>query len=107
MWAPWHLPMTKAREFAYVGDSFSGREMARMGWATYAVPPEELAAFTSGSRDGWRTSTTTCDVLETIREPTIRSHGHPPRAYVRHRRRSDEQAPAAARIGIAGSAKTG
>lgn len=46
MWAPWHLPMTKAREFAYVGDSFSGREMARMGWATYAVPPEELAAFT-------------------------------------------------------------
>ncbi len=46
MWAPWHLPMTKAREFAYVGDSFSGREMADMGWATYAVPAEELAAFT-------------------------------------------------------------
>ena len=46
MWAPWHLPMTKAREFAYVGDSFSGRDMAQMGWATYAVPPAELAAFT-------------------------------------------------------------
>jgi len=46
MWAPWHLPMTKAREFAYVGDSFSGREMARMGWATYAVPRDELEAFT-------------------------------------------------------------
>lgn len=46
MWAPWHLPMTKAREFAYVGDSFSGRDMAAMGWATYAVPATELAAFT-------------------------------------------------------------
>lgn len=46
MWAPWHLPMTKAREFAYVGDSFSGKEMAEMGWATYAVPTEELAEFT-------------------------------------------------------------
>ena len=46
MWAPWHLPMTKAREFAYVGDSFSGRDMAAMGWATYAVPATDLAAFT-------------------------------------------------------------
>lgn len=46
MWAPWHLPMTKAREFAYVGDSFSGKDMAQMGWATYAVPPAELATFT-------------------------------------------------------------
>ncbi len=46
MWAPWHLPMTKAREFAYVGDSFSGRDMATMGWATYAVAPAALAAFT-------------------------------------------------------------
>jgi enoyl-CoA hydratase len=46
MWAPWHLPMTKAREFAYVGDSVSGRDMATMGWATYAVPAPELAAFT-------------------------------------------------------------
>ena len=24
MWTPWHLPPCKAREFAYVGDSFSG-----------------------------------------------------------------------------------
>ena len=46
MWAPWHMPMTKAREFAYVGDSFSGRDMATMGWATYAVPATDLAAFT-------------------------------------------------------------
>ena len=46
MWAPWHLPMTKAREFAYVGDSFSGKDMAQMGWATYAVPKDELETFT-------------------------------------------------------------
>jgi enoyl-CoA hydratase len=46
MWAPWHLPMTKAREFAYVGDSFSGTEMARLGWANYAVPRDQLDEFT-------------------------------------------------------------
>jgi enoyl-CoA hydratase len=46
MWAPWHLPMSKAREFAYVGDAFSGKDMAAMGWATYAVPAEQLAGFT-------------------------------------------------------------
>ena len=45
MWAPWHMPMAKAREFAYVGDSHSGKEMERLGWANYAVPGEELAAF--------------------------------------------------------------
>ena len=46
MWTPWHLPPCKAREFAYVGDSFSGTEMARLGWANYAVPKDELADFT-------------------------------------------------------------
>ncbi len=46
MWAPWHLPMTKAREFAYVGDSFSGADMAEMGWATYSVPSDQLDEFT-------------------------------------------------------------
>ncbi len=46
MWAPWHMPMTKAREFAYVGDSFSGREMADLGWATYALPADQLESFT-------------------------------------------------------------
>ena len=46
MWAPWHLPMTKAREFAYVGDSISGKDMERYGWATYAVPAGELSDFT-------------------------------------------------------------
>ncbi|MDC0237826.1 enoyl-CoA hydratase-related protein [Gammaproteobacteria bacterium] len=42
MWAPWLLPATKAREFAYTGDSFSGKEMADLGWANYALPKEEL-----------------------------------------------------------------
>jgi enoyl-CoA hydratase len=46
MWTPWHLPPAKAREFAYMGDSVSGTEMARLGWANYAVPAEELADFT-------------------------------------------------------------
>jgi enoyl-CoA hydratase len=45
MWAPWHLPMAKAREFAYIGDSITGAEMARLGWANYAVPAEDLAGF--------------------------------------------------------------
>jgi enoyl-CoA hydratase len=47
MWSPWHLPMAKAREFAYVGDSISGTEMARLGWANYAVPKDELEEFTT------------------------------------------------------------
>ena len=45
MWTPWHMPMCKAREFAYVGDSFSGEEMVRLGWANYAVPKEDLGEF--------------------------------------------------------------
>ena len=46
MWTPWHMPPTKAREFAYVGDSFSGEDMERLGWATYAVETEDLDSFT-------------------------------------------------------------
>lgn len=46
MWTPWLLPPAKAREFAYVGDSISGREMERLGWANYAVPHDQLAKFT-------------------------------------------------------------
>jgi len=46
MWAPWHLPMAKAREFAYVGDSISGQQMAQLGWANYSVPSKDLADFT-------------------------------------------------------------
>ncbi|HJN53144.1 MAG: enoyl-CoA hydratase-related protein [Pseudomonadales bacterium] len=46
MWAPWFLPPVKAREFAYTGDWFTGTEMAQLGWANYAVPADELPAFT-------------------------------------------------------------
>ncbi len=46
MWTPWHLPPAKAREFAFLGDSFSGTEMARLGWANYAVLKDELDDFT-------------------------------------------------------------
>ena len=46
MWTPWFLPPAKAREFAYVGDSFSGQQMADLGWANYALPLEELDDFT-------------------------------------------------------------
>ena len=46
MWTPWHLPPAKAREFAFLGDSFSGTEMARLGWANYAMPKGDLDDFT-------------------------------------------------------------
>ena len=46
IWTPWHLSPAKAREFAYVGDSFSGSNMVDLGWANYAVPKEELGEFT-------------------------------------------------------------
>lgn len=47
LWTPWLLPPAKAREFAYVGDSISGKEMERLGWANYAVPGAQLAQFTT------------------------------------------------------------
>ena len=46
MWTPWHLPPAKAREFAYMGDSISGEQMAHWGWANYAVDAAELDDFT-------------------------------------------------------------
>ena len=46
MWAPWHLPQAKAREFAYVGDPHSGADMTRWGWANYSMPADELGEFT-------------------------------------------------------------
>ena len=46
LWTPWHLPPAKAREFAFLGDSVSGEEMARLGWANYAVPKDELGDAT-------------------------------------------------------------
>lgn len=43
IWAPWHLPMAKAREISYLGDAMSGTEMAHWGWANRAVPDDQLA----------------------------------------------------------------
>lgn len=45
IWTPWFLPPAKAREFAYIGDSFSGEEMWRLGWANYAMDSDELDDF--------------------------------------------------------------
>ncbi len=47
IWAPWHLPMAKAREMSYLGDAMSGSEMAHWGWANRAVPEAELASATA------------------------------------------------------------
>jgi enoyl-CoA hydratase len=44
MWTPWHLPMAKAREMAYLGDAMTGKEAAHWGWANRAVPEAELPA---------------------------------------------------------------
>ena len=46
MWAPWHLPMAKAREFAYFGDTMTGEEAERWGWANRAVPADQLEETT-------------------------------------------------------------
>ena len=46
MWAPWHLPMAKAREMAYLGDAMTGVEAAHWGWANRAVPADKLAETT-------------------------------------------------------------
>ncbi|MGI8926086.1 MAG: enoyl-CoA hydratase-related protein [Tepidiformaceae bacterium] len=43
---PWHMPMRKARELLYTGDSITGKEAAAIGWANRAVPIEQLAAVT-------------------------------------------------------------
>lgn len=43
MWTPWHLPMAKAREMAYLGDAMTGTEAAHWGWANRAVPQDQLA----------------------------------------------------------------
>ena len=95
MWAPWHLPQAKAREFAYTGDSFSGREMADLGWANYALPKEQLAEFTETFAR--RMANIDNDMLmysKRAREPSVRSHGHPHGTDFRHGRRGHEQAPA-------------
>lgn len=43
---PWHMPMRKARELLYTGDSVTGKEAAEIGWANRAVPIEDLCRVT-------------------------------------------------------------
>lgn len=43
---PWHMPMRKARELLYTGDSISGEEAVRIGWANRCYPADQLAEET-------------------------------------------------------------
>ncbi|MSP78925.1 MAG: enoyl-CoA hydratase [Dehalococcoidia bacterium] len=47
MWFPWHMHMRKAKEMCFTGDSITGTEAVEIGLANYAVPAEELDAFTT------------------------------------------------------------
>lgn len=46
MWFPWLLPMRKAHEMAFTGDSISGEEAYRLGMANYSVREEDIEEFT-------------------------------------------------------------
>lgn len=46
MWFPWLLPMRKAREIAFSGDSITGQQAFDYGMANYVVPQSEIDAFT-------------------------------------------------------------
>jgi enoyl-CoA hydratase len=43
---PWHMSMRKARELLYTGDSISGEEAVRVGWANQSYPADRLAMET-------------------------------------------------------------
>src|SRR5687768_163328 len=43
---PWHMPMRKARELLYTGDSITGKEAVEIGWANRAYPLEQLTEET-------------------------------------------------------------
>ncbi len=46
VWFPWLLPMRKAHELAFTGDSISGEEAFRFGMANYCVPAEQIDEYT-------------------------------------------------------------
>jgi enoyl-CoA hydratase len=46
MWFPWLLPMRKAREMIYTGDSINGEEVYRLGMANYCVAEKDIDEFT-------------------------------------------------------------
>jgi len=47
LWFPWLLPMRKAHELAFTGDSISGEEAYRLGMANYCVPEKDIEEFTN------------------------------------------------------------
>jgi len=46
MWFPWLLPMRKAQEMAFTGDSITGEEAYRLGMANYCVSADDIEEFT-------------------------------------------------------------
>jgi enoyl-CoA hydratase len=46
LYHPWHMPMRKARELLYTGDSVTGLEAVRIGWANRAYPADRLSEET-------------------------------------------------------------
>ncbi|MBI4303590.1 MAG: enoyl-CoA hydratase/isomerase family protein [Chloroflexi bacterium] len=46
MWFPWLLPMRKAKEMAFSGDSITGQQAFEYGMANYVVPQSEIDEFT-------------------------------------------------------------
>ncbi len=46
MWFPWLLPMRKAKEMLFTGDSITGEEVYRLGMANYCVPEKDIDEFT-------------------------------------------------------------
>jgi len=46
LWFPMHLPMRKAQEMAFTGDSITGEEAYRLGMANYCVSAEDIDEFT-------------------------------------------------------------
>ena len=45
LWFPWHLPMRKASEMAFTGDSISGEEAVHYGMANHCIPAEDIDEF--------------------------------------------------------------
>ncbi|MDD5127322.1 MAG: enoyl-CoA hydratase-related protein [Dehalococcoidales bacterium] len=47
VWFPWLLPMRKAHELAFTGDSISGEEAFKYGMANYCIPADKIEEFTA------------------------------------------------------------
>jgi enoyl-CoA hydratase len=69
---PWHMPMRKARELLYTGDSISGVEAVQIGWANRAFPAERLAEETE--RFAERIANTQSDMLLMLKRAANRAY---------------------------------